>query len=246
MSYLEPALPLLLLLGVVGLGRAWLQSSKGRRPVLLTVSTLGLLLLTSRWAAWGFALPLEAWYDNTSPYPSEPAEAIVVLAGSSDRSRANRPYVLAGQDSHRRLKHAAWLFKHWKSVPILISGGNMDTGEPHALEMRRLLEAEGVPANLIWIEARSQSTRENAVYGAEILHRHNVSRIALVVEASSMPRASLSFQKAGLYVVAAPIRFLRPNWEASELLPSWQSIALNGETLHEFLGLLWYRWRGWV
>jgi uncharacterized SAM-binding protein YcdF (DUF218 family) len=99
---------------------------------------------------------------------------------------------------------------------------------------------------LIWTEDRSRSTHENAVYGSEVLHKHGVSRAALIVEASSMPRAAASFRKAGITVVPAPIRFTRLHLELSDVVPDWQAIALNGETLHELIGLFWYRLRGWI
>ena len=35
-----------------------------------------------------------------------------------------------------------------------------------------------------------------------------------------------------------------PHWE--ELLPRWRAIEQNELTVHEFLGLAWYRLRGWI
>ena len=46
------------------------------------------------------------------------------------------------------------------------------------------------------------------MYGAEILRAHGISRVVLVVEASGMPRAAASFEKMGIHVVPAPIRFI--------------------------------------
>ncbi len=112
--------------------------------------------------------------------------------------------------------------------------------------MRRFLQAEGVPESLIWTEERSRSTHENAVYGSEILREHGISNVVLVVEASSMPRAAASFEKMGIHVVPAAIRFARLDGRTTDVLPQWNAIARNGETLHEALGLLWYRLRGWI
>src|SRR4030095_8230063 len=113
--------------------------------------------------------------------------------------------------------------------------------------MRHVLETEGgVPADMIWTEKRSRSTHENALYGAEILRENGISRIALIVEASSMPRAAASFRKFGMTVVPAPIRFTELDGSLMDVFPSWHAIASNGETLHEVLGLLWYRVRGWI
>jgi uncharacterized SAM-binding protein YcdF (DUF218 family) len=244
MSYLEPAVPLLLLLGFIGLIRAWRRSTPGRRPYLLALSLAGLLLLSTNVFAYVFALPLEIWYDHSTAIPNGDAEAIVVLSGSVNAPLPNRPYSYVGYDTYIRLQHAIWLHRNWKPLPILVCGGSFDDEAPFAEAMRRLLQAEGIPPHLIWTEDRSQSTYENAVYGAEILRHRGVSRIALVVEASSMIRATKSFEKTGMAVVPAPIRFTRLNWDVTDILPNWRALSLNGETVHEIGGLLWYRLRG--
>ena len=246
MSYLEPALPLLLLLALISVAQAWQTSAKGRRPVLLTISIVGILLLSTNLFAWLLSLPLEVWYDDRDTTPRATPEAIVVLSGSVNQPLPDRPYSYVSQDTYRRLQHGIWLFRHWNSsVPILVCGGGYGQ-EPYSQTMRRVLESEGVPPNLIWTEGVSRNTHEDALYGSEVLRGHDVSLIALVVEANSMPRAAASFQKVGIRVLPAPIRFTKLNLKLSDVFPSWQAIALNGESVHELVGLLWYRLRGWV
>lgn len=245
MTYLEPALPLLLVLSVVGLVAAWHRSTKGRRPWLLTISIAGILLLSMNAVAWVLSRPLEIWYAD-DPFPKESADAIVILAGTVHSPTPSRPYPLAGQDTYQRVQHGVWLFKHWKPLPILVCGGTYDENEPLSATMKQLLQSEGIAADLIWVENRSRSTQQNALYGSEILRKHGISRVALVVEANSMTRAAASFRKVGITVVPAPIRFTKLLREFSDLFPTWQAIELNGETLHEVLGLVWYRFRGWI
>jgi uncharacterized SAM-binding protein YcdF (DUF218 family) len=112
--------------------------------------------------------------------------------------------------------------------------------------MRDLLEAAGIPAEDIWIEDRSSSTHENAVFSAEFLRGRGVHRIALVVDARSMPRAAASFRKQGIEVVPAPSRFDDLSATMDDWLLSWKAVRGNEETLHETFGLLWYRLRGWI
>ena len=240
MTYLEPALPLLLLLGFIDLVRAWRKSDKTRRPWLGTVVLAGITLLSINVGAWALSRPLEIWYDK-DPTPHEGADAIVVLAGAVSPSSPGRPYALPAEDTYRRVRHAAWLFHHWKPLPILVSGEN-----PTADTMRHVLESEGVPRPMIWVESRSTSTHENALYSAEILRTHGAVRIVLVVEASSMPRASRSFRKTGLVVVPSPVRYTQLSWDWSDWLPGWDPIRANGEMIHELGGLLWYKLRGWI
>jgi uncharacterized SAM-binding protein YcdF (DUF218 family) len=246
-SYWEPALPLLLLCGLLAVVLAWRTSTKGKRPIVQTIAVAGILLLSTNVFARILSLPLEIWYNANNAAPSQTPQAIVVLAGSSHPPSPNQPYVYATEDTYRRLQHGLWLFNHWdSSLPILVCGGSQDHSQPVSHTMRMVLESGGVPSDQIWIEDRSRSTHENAIYGSEILRKHNVSLVALVVEANSMWRASASFEKHGITVLPSPIRFSQLNYELTDVLPSWQPIALNGEHIHELVGLLWYQLRGWI
>ena len=178
---------------------------------------------------------------------SPSASSISTFCSSAHSPSPNQPYVYVADDTYRRLQHGLWLFKHWdSSLPILVCGGSFDDDQPYSHTMRKFLESAGVPSNLIWIEDRSKSTHENAIYGSEILRNYGVSRVALVVEANSMWRAAASFQKNGITVLPAPIRFTQLNLTLTDVFPSWQPIAVNGEHIHELVGLLWYRSRGWI
>lgn len=112
--------------------------------------------------------------------------------------------------------------------------------------MRELLLGAEVPADMIWIEDRSRSTHENAVFSAQLLRQHGARRIALVVDARSMLRASACFRREGIEVVAAPSKFLYVSATVEDWILGWKAVRGNEITLHETLGLLWYRLRGWI
>jgi uncharacterized SAM-binding protein YcdF (DUF218 family) len=246
-TYVEPALPLLLLIGFWGLLRAWRQH-RTRRPWPETIALIGITFLSMKVGAWALSRPLEGGY-HRNPFPQEDADAIVVLAGTVSPPVQGRPYSLPAQDTYRRLQHTLWLFRHWKPLPILVSGGITDSAvmrAPHSETMRRVLESEGIPSAMIWTESQSTNTHENARYGSEVLKAHGVSRIVLVTEATSMPRAARSFQKFGIDVVPAPARYIQLSGDYTDFLPSWTPIAQNGETVHELVGLVWYKLRGWI
>jgi uncharacterized SAM-binding protein YcdF (DUF218 family) len=243
-SYFEPALPFLLLLGLWNIARTRHKGLLTKSSLPEMISTIGILLLSLNAAAWLLSRPLEIWYSE-DPEPHGTADAIVVLGGYVSPPLPNRPYSLAGQDTYSRLQHAIWLFKNWRPLPILASAGGPE-GEWYAKTMRHILEAEGIPPDLIWIESRARSTRENAVYGSEILKAHGISHIALVVDASSMPRAAASFEKLGIMVAPAPAQYTSLTHTANDFLPGWRAVASNGETIHELAGLAWYWMRGWI
>lgn len=139
MTYTEPALPLLLVLASVGVARAWRNPVRLRRPWLETIGIAGIWLLSMNAGAWVLSRPLEIWYGH-DPFPSEVADAIVVLSGAVNPPTPGRPYQLAGQDTYRRVQHAARLFHQWKALPILATGGGPES-TPHAEVMRQILIA---------------------------------------------------------------------------------------------------------
>lgn len=245
MTYFEPALPLLLLLGLAGCARTWRRRGTGGRPWLETVSLVAIWILSMESGAWLFSRPLEAPYSR-NPYPSATAGAIVVLAGTVIPPSAYRPYALPAEDTYRRVEHAVWLYRYWKQLPILVSGGGSANSPPYAYVMKHLLEQEGVPSDRIWVEPRSRNTHESAVYGAVLLKQHGVERVALVIEATGMPRACLSFRKQGISVVPAPIWRNHLTRDFTDYVPGWRGISLNADTLHEVVGLAYYRVRGWI
>ena len=118
---------------------------------------------------------------------------------------------------------------------------------PYSLVMRQALEREGVPAEDIWVEDRSHSTHENAVFAAQLLRRKGIRKIVLVTEAYHMPRAVACFREEGLIVVPAACGYRSYHtFHIEELWLGWEPIAWNEDTLHEAVGLIWYRIRGWI
>jgi uncharacterized SAM-binding protein YcdF (DUF218 family) len=213
---------------------------------LASLGVVSLFLISWPPIDWLLSRPLEMWYPIRA-YPPTPAEAIVVLGSAVERPVVERPYPSPDDQTFQRAAFAAWLHKHWKPVPVLACGGPQEAGlHPISETIRTLLEQAGVPGEKIWMEERSQNTHENAVFGAEVLRLHGVRAVALVVDASSMLRAEACFRKAGISVVAAPSDFREFGPLRAELLPNWQAIRHNETTLHELLGLAWYRLHNWI
>jgi uncharacterized SAM-binding protein YcdF (DUF218 family) len=238
-TYSQPILAVCFLLAVIG----WIRlRRRGRYGTLLAAF---LLLFLASWppADWLLSRPLEARY-HIRPFASEPVDAIVVLSASVEPPHYERPFALPGSGTVERCAYAAWIHQRWPNLPVLACGGG--TPLPASRAMAELLREKGVPESLIWTEERSTSTYQNALYGAEILKRHGIRRVALVVDAKSMPRAEACLRKQGIMVVPAPSSFTQ--WEAKigDLLPDWRAVRRNEETLHETLGLTWYWIRGWI
>lgn len=206
---------------------------------------LGLFLISWPPMDWVFSRPLEGRYP-VRPFRAPPGlQAIVVLGSAVRPPQFEQPYPLPDEETFERCEHAAWIWKRWGPLPVLATEGRQEWPARNGT-MRDLLVGAGVASDMIWTEDQSRSTHENAVYGARILREHGVKRIALVVDAQSMPRASACFRKEGFDVAAAPVEFRTWGPWNEELLPSWHAVRRNEITLHEVLGLAWYRLRGWI
>jgi uncharacterized SAM-binding protein YcdF (DUF218 family) len=217
------------------------------RKALLIVAIGGLFLVSWPPADWLLSRPLEAHYPIRPFVAPAGLQALVVFSEGVEPPHFERPYPLASEATYRRCLYAAWIYGKYGPLPVLVSGGAAADGfPPLAAVMRDILVRRGVPASMIWTEERSESTHENALYSAVVLREHRVFRVALVVDATSMPRAAACLRKSGIEVVPAPSDFCQFGPLGEELLPSWKAVRQNEATLHEMIGLVWYRLRGWV
>jgi uncharacterized SAM-binding protein YcdF (DUF218 family) len=243
MTYLQPLMLVFLIITFIGL----MVMRRAKKTWLAVVGVVGLFLLSWPPVDWLLSRPLEARYPVRA-LPPEQVEAIVVVSSASSPPRKERPYALPDKHTYQRCVFAAWLYQHWRPVPVLACGGpgGKHSSQPVAMVMRQSLQQAGVPEAMIWTEERSGSTHENAVFGAEILRQHGIGRIALVIEARSMLRAESCFRKQGMTVVPAPCEFREFESPLDEFIPSWKAVSSNEETLHETAGLAWYWLRGWI
>ena len=235
MTYIEPLLTLTLALSWIGL--YFLRPSRAKR--LLTASLLATCLIAWPPCEYVLSRPLE-WSYPVRPFSTPAgAEAIVVFGSSVSPAQFERPYPMPDIQTTERCRHASWIYGKTR-LPVLISGAEV------TITMRELLLGAGLPGEMIWTEDRSHSTHENALFSAQILRRHGVRRVVLVVDARSMFRAAACFRREGIEVVAAPSRFRYLSASVDDWLPGWKAVQGNEMTLHETLGLLWYRLRGWI
>ena len=193
---------------------------------------------------------LEKWYP-VNLNPGGDAQAIVVLSGGLLDAYPSQPQATAGQGTYLRARHAAWLHKNWRALPVLASGGPI--GRPPERQvvsdlMKEVLISEGVPAEMVWTERKSLNTHENAIYTIDMLRERGISKAVLVTEGIHMLRAERCFLKQGFAVVPAPCSYQHllplPDWKA--FMPKAQAIRANDSVLHEWAGLTCYWLRGWI
>lgn len=178
------------------------------------------------------------------------ADAIVVLGGGVGPARAPRTFPDLGPGADRVL-HAARLYRAGKAPRVIASGGALPWkgSATEAGAMGTLLREWGVPADAIVEEGRSRNTRENALAVRSLLDHPGDGAVLLVTSALHMPRALATFRSAGVRAIPAPTDFEiaeRPRSPVLRWLPDARTLEGSSRALHERLGALVYRARGWI
>lgn len=171
------------------------------------------------------------------PSVEMPAEAIVVLtAWASPTGVLNEPAL-------RRVHKAARLFRQGLAPVLIISGGGDPESEGHrtAEFMARFAEELGVPAAAVILEQNSRNTFESAVNVSARCRALRIHTVFLVTDAIHMRRASGAFAHQGVTVLPASADPWNQMWETPGIRMEkfWAAV-------HEYAGLLYYRWKGWL
>jgi uncharacterized SAM-binding protein YcdF (DUF218 family) len=163
------------------------------------------------------------------PEDLRPRPFIVVLCGGCRYSGQ------LSEMTRARVEHGVRLFRQGLAPRIILSGGRWAPHRPPcAPRMHAHALALGVGPEDILVEDRSTRTSENAREVARLLREHGASAILLVTSPVHMRRARLSFEKQGVHVSCAPTPY-----RAHDAL-------FAKEVLHEYVGLVYYRLRGWI
>jgi uncharacterized SAM-binding protein YcdF (DUF218 family) len=164
------------------------------------------------------------------------APAMVVLGGGihPSRSAVTPPNLESSAD---RVWYAARLYHAGKAPLLLLSGGSATSVETEAYAMREFLRNLGVPDSALLLEGRSRTTRENAIYSAELLRSRGIRRVLLVTSALHMHRAKKLFERQGIAVEPAPtdheVRLLSL-WQ--RMLPDANALERSGRAIKELVG----------
>ena len=208
---------------------------------------LGLLVLVL--LGWR-VLPDRLMHALETRHPSaNPAEVgryagVVVLGGSFERASLQTGRAAVQINAHaERLTEAVALALAYPELPIIFTGGCVDTGEgcvPESALAQRFFTRMGLAPNRIRYEAASRTTFENALFTAQLPGVDKTRPWLLLTSAWHMPRAVAAFRAQGWNVSPWPADF-RSNtnmpWTAYSLTKGMQQWQF---ALHECLGLLAY------
>jgi uncharacterized SAM-binding protein YcdF (DUF218 family) len=119
--------------------------------------------------------------------------------------------IVLGGGLHERPARAAELFKQQAAPRIILTGEGDDSFNRH------VLLANGVPANVIEIENKSETTQENALFTIKLLRAENVHSAILVTSWYHSRRALKTFEHyaPGITFYSRPsyFGFIRADWK---------------------------------
>jgi uncharacterized SAM-binding protein YcdF (DUF218 family) len=212
------------------------------RRKMLRISVLAFsiyLLIFYTPLAWFLASPL-----SVSDIP-EKSDAIVVFAGGVGESGK------AGQGYEERVQYAVELYNKGYAQNLIFSSGYMYVFEEPLL-MKALAVALGVPEHAIILEDKARNTYENIKFISEILKKNRWKTILLVSSPYHMQRALLVAKKVSpeIKVLSTPIPnsrfYMHGRGQKGEKI--WKQVNLSQikGLMHEYAGILYYMWKGWI
>ena len=179
------------------------------------------------------------------------ADAVVVLGGAFSSGHGEWPYPDAGGNVDRYW-HAARIFRADKAPVVILSGGRAPSrreGWTEAESGAIFLGDMGVPRSAMLLDTEALTTRENVVNVDRIARERGFRSLLLVTSASHMRRSMAAFSGMQAEVIPVAIDFSTTQnlpFTLRRLLPSVSALGLSTRAIHEWVGLAYYRLRGWV
>lgn len=248
-----------------GIAKIWLETALAPVALLGWLLLLGVVAQVWRglpwrgWAALGvlyFALTLPLTADpavallqrralalqRTCP-PPPPGSVLIVLGGGAAAQAAAPDDVGAlTQASIRRQLEATRVALQVPRSRMLISGGDGGRWREADL-MAALAERLGFPGARITRDTASLTTWQSAVNTARLPADAPGAPRYLLTSAVHMPRAAMAFAHAGQQVCALPLDMaVRDPRPYTRMIPQLTALAAMTGALHEYVGILYYRW----
>ncbi len=186
----------------------------------------------------GLYTPIGDWLVEPLVVPSDytKSDAIVLLTAWSSGDG------VLNDQSVRRTIEAAKLFQQRVAETVVISGRNRSPESgPTARLMADLLISLGVQGDAMILETESTNTHESAVNVARIARARGWNTVTVVSDAAHMRRTLATFRHEALDVRAgADVRL------ALRTQPGAYRLLQLEATAHEWIGLAYYWWNGWL
>ena len=246
-SFATPIIWILVLLisGVMLTRRTRLRRGGRIGWYAILVGTLLLFVLSLGLTAKLLVYSLECQYRPARPEVVETLDTIVVLGDCARPSGGLRTQAELGGDTYGRLFTGLRAFRNSGASLLALCGGSpRQSAESEAEVMKEVAVCLGCPSDRILTETRSQNTRQNAAYLANLLPTGSQRRIGLVTSATHMLRAENVFKRQfpDDIIVPIPRNYLYNPVRLSVkiFVPSVEALRRSTVALQEWIGLLWY------
>lgn len=163
-------------------------------------------------------------------------DAIVVFGGGVGETGS------PGKSTIERARYAEELYKQGYAKKIIFSSG-YTLRYNDAENMKLIVLSMGIPERDIILEQKANSTYENVKFANEILDKEKFDSILLVSSPYNMARASLVFRKIAneRKIIHTPV--LNSEFYDRGIGSRWGQIKA---VFHEYLGIIYYWWKGWI
>ncbi len=157
-------------------------------------------------------------------------DAIIVLGNPADSDGNPTPEQLA------RVTEGVHEYERGIAPRLILTGGAAHNHFVEARVMARTAEAQGIPAEAIFLEPEALDTMQNACYSERIMKAHGWRSAEVVSRASHLPRAAMIFGELPLEWQTHAAPPLEPESAAYQ----WAASAV--EDVKTVRYLFWSRW----
>jgi uncharacterized SAM-binding protein YcdF (DUF218 family) len=180
--------------------------------------------------------PLPSVLDQWAGVPPqlEPADAVVVLAGSVHATG------VLNHSSLRRAIHGMLLYQRGLAPLVVFSGAPNSEGLVEAEVRAEMAREFGIPSAAILMETTARTTRQEAIQMAALLQPRGIRTILLVTDVEHMRRSRQLFQNAGFSVQPGPVD------ELSHASSPEGRLRLMRRVLQEGLARCYYQLAGYL
>lgn len=237
---------LALLALVVGIALLFSRRARLGRGLLAALAAVLMLVAVLPWEDYLIA-PLERRFPPPQAMPSR-VDGIVVLGGAIDPEQS----AIWGQPSlngaAERVIALMQLGRRYPAARLVYTGGSGSVAAQEFKEApaaKALYDSLGMETSHVVFEAQSRNTWENATLTKELVNPHPGETWLLVTSAAHMPRSVGAFRAAGWQVTAYPVDYGSSGRDAGLRFSLAGGFGALGGAIHEWLGLVYYHWRGW-
>lgn len=192
--------------------------------------------------------PLEDRFSMPDPMPDR-VDGIIVLGGAISVDQSVDRNTTALNDAAGRMTAFATLAHRYPHARLVFSGGNADpfvVKTSEAAIARSFFAGMGLETRAILYESESRNTHENALYSRRLVKPRPSERWLLVTSAVDLPRAVGCFRGVGWPVIAIPSDYHTLRNRSGFAPGLVHGFRAADWAVHEWIGLLYYRVRGWT